>query len=278
MAHVKPPGGGLNALLRPVGRVTRLAIEPCSVPPTIWAETAGPAVLEAIMTIASPDIKEAYHITTGHSLVCTLKSDIKDGLKEAGERPGAWTRRLFKASEVVDAAIWYMFLASVGADALVDWTTMAYRVAGCTDITQRGSSDSPQGATVDSSGNGVETGFSWLTDNPLDPAFGASVQVRPGHNWGIFWHVEGVDLARNPVPMDARILDDDTGDVLDHFGGQMGKDGKAGPTIVWQKGTNLGSTIKSYSVYSHGTIATSHNEVFAGSGSYCHVYPRLFGG
>lgn len=267
--------GGIKNLQRPVGKLTRLAIEPCSVPPSIWIETSIPAIMSAIWTIIEPDLKETYHIATGHSLVCSFKQEIRMAAEESGGDIGEATRYVFRAAEWVDLAVWWLFLASVGADALYDWTSMAYRVTGCTGPQNRGSSDSPQGATTDITFDFTPSGFSWLTDDPLFPAFAPSVSVRPNHSWSIFWQSRGADVSGQTVPITAQIIEVASGTIIDSFEGQRDKTGKIAPAVVWNRGLNEHTILTEYSCIAWGMEATSHHEVFPFGPHFCHIFPLV---
>lgn len=264
---------GIKALQRPVGGLTKLYHVPCSVPPSLWLETSIPAIVNAVWTVLSPDLKEAYHIAVGQSLVCSLKSEIREATELGGGELGEATRFLFRAAEWADLAVWWLFLASVGADGFLDWTSMAYELAGCTGPSGAQDSDNPQGGTTDNTDIENANGFSWLTNDPFKPAFAMNVFVEPNQSYGLFWSCSGQDVAGNRIPMTVITYELGTGIIIDNYQTQRGKDGKIPPAIAMARGRNNPNEAQIIGVLAWGNEATSHHEVFPLKPAAAHCFP-----
>lgn len=106
---------------------------PCTVTPTVWIETFLPAAVLAFFTVLTPDPKEAIRIAGGgKSWLKQLKVAFDDALAEEPLESYKGIKFLFEFAEGVDRAVWWLFLAGVAADFAIEWSTLAYRMSGCT--------------------------------------------------------------------------------------------------------------------------------------------------
>lgn len=260
--------GTIANLARSSGRLARIIVAPCSVPTVVWVESAFPALLKAIYSYESPDPKHVYHMVAGHSLICSLKQEIRNAREAAGAEEGEGLRFLFKLAETVDKAIWWLFLAGLGVDAFIDWTSMAYELAGCRGPDGSNSSDNPFGGIPDVTHAGDGNGLQWLTGNPETPSFGASVGVRPGHSFTLIWLCNGKDIHSKPAPITAEFRNETIGTVLDQHTGVLKGDHYEATTVAWQARNENNETCI-YSVNAWGSIITDSHLVLP-SGGFCH--------
>lgn len=106
---------------------------PCTVKPTVWIETFLPAAVLAFFTVLTPDAKEVIRIAGGgKSWLKQLKVAFDDALAEEPAESYKGLNFLFEFAEGIDKAVWYLFLAGVAADFAIEWSTLAYRMSGCT--------------------------------------------------------------------------------------------------------------------------------------------------
>lgn len=114
-----------------VDNITNLLFAPCDDPPSLWVTTGVPALLKAFTTILTPDFKEGYHKLVGQSLYHDWKQSIKDAHEEESVIGDGFRNFVFGMADKVDMASWYMFLAGVAEDGLLDWTSQVYKMANC---------------------------------------------------------------------------------------------------------------------------------------------------
>lgn len=114
--------------------IKRILYLPCDTPPSLWVEAGLPAVIKAIYSIASPDIKEAFHKVVGKSMVCSLKQEINVARQADSAIPEAVKRAVFKVAEWADMLVWYGFLASVALDGMLDWTSQILKFSACNGL------------------------------------------------------------------------------------------------------------------------------------------------
>lgn len=200
-----------------VGRILNMLWTPCDTTPSLWAEAAVPAALTALWTIIEPDPKELYHRAFGHSLVCSMKTAIVEASAEAPVMTDGSRRFLFRAAEWVDMSVWYMFLASVGSDMLIDWITSVYRMSGCIDdpYAHAGSGYAPFGACP-AGGKWGATAFDWWFDAwPYAPASPTLLELEPGDEGVICVAAQATDVHDIPCSFSTRIIIEQTGQIID---------------------------------------------------------------
>jgi hypothetical protein len=261
----------IPSLLRDVGALTRIFWIPCSAPASLWIEAAGPALIKAIYSVAEPDLKETYHQTVGQSLVCSIKQSITEAIEDAGGETTASDRFVFKVSEVVDEAIWTMFLAAIGADALIDWTSMVYRLQGCTNVKKWASSSDPIGGTSGSGQGTSANGLAWVTSDPSNPRITPNVEVLGNRKWFIAWGCGLADVGGVPVGCTSVLLNSSTNQVLDTHVQNVRPDGKVAKTIVFGSGVSPNdSAVHGYKVICWSQDPCPHNVAFPTHG-FCSI-------
>jgi len=199
-----------------VGNIRRMLVVPCGPEVSVWVELGIEAALVAMWTIEEPDEKEAYHKILGKSLVCSLKTEIRDAHKMSGGEEGPALRFLFRTAELVDKAVWKLFLAAVAADALILWSNMLNKQSGCKTPgnPNYGSGTGYTGALA-FGGPWQSMDYFFTAPSRFAPVSPASVVVRPGKNWICADSCGFHDAFNLQVATKARVINETSGDILD---------------------------------------------------------------
>lgn len=150
-----------------INALRKFLYSPCSITPQVWIETFLPAAVVAIFTVLTPDPKETIRILGGgKSWLKQVKVSFQDALAGEPLENYKGIRFLFEFAEGVDLAVWWLFLAGVAAEFLMDWSSMAFRMAGC-DATNRSLTSERRFALGNFEGDGTwyDAGL-WTEINP----------------------------------------------------------------------------------------------------------------
>lgn len=208
----------LPSAFNKLNKVIDLLKIPCSAPPSVWATMALPAAIRAAWTIALPDFKEGYHQIFGKSVVCEFKTEITEAKSlDPALSDGAYNF-LFRSAEWVDLAVWYLFLAEVGEDALLDWVSTVYKMEHCIrdPSAALGTGSAPYGGVY---GNGAwsSTAFVWFFDDPeWSPVSDTTIVLNPGDTGWIRGAIGATDILGAPVPLITRTVIQETGVQLSY--------------------------------------------------------------
>jgi hypothetical protein len=234
-------------LISDVGAILRFISLPCASDPMLYVEAAVPALLKAFWEIASPDPKEVYHKVWGQSFVCSLKQTMVEAREFAGQEPAFYERALFSIAEIVDMAIWYLFLADVGEDALINWGSQIIQLSGCFDHTHKIKSGPMWlGGIYDATGPWAIS-CSVVDGSDIVPM---AVTIPPGRS-GFVGGAFQYNTFANPFPqaVESRVIAYDPFDQayhyqLDYTRSPVRKNGQIGKAIAFQKFKNgTGRTI-----------------------------------
>jgi len=125
----------ISSDIKKINTLVRLSQMPCQVPPLVWAETFLPAAIKAVYSFIEFNPYNVVKARAGrpgiHGLgnilpkLPTVEPLLKDGLGKAlWEITGKW-------DEIGN----YFFLAELALTGAIEWTTLAYRKAGCLGTT-----------------------------------------------------------------------------------------------------------------------------------------------
>jgi hypothetical protein len=230
-----------------VGTIKRIFQIPCAIDPSLYVETGVLSLIKAFGTVISPDLKEAFHMIGGRSLVCHIKGSIIEASEISQADQGPATRFLFKASEFIDLAVWDLFLMSVAAEGLMNWHSQLLKYAGCTNKTNpnNGSGSAYVGAVSD---DGVWQGcdFSFPNYSKYGPAGPAQIIVDPGHTGTCSASVQYKDFGGKPVSTNSRIWSSGRAGQFDFDTNADGGDSSSRRTHVWWSG--VASTLDSTTI------------------------------
>lgn len=227
----------LTVLENEIGKLTKFLWLPCAIDPLIALEAAVPALIDAFIDFNSPDLRHQYEqLNNGRSLQCDIKGLIKDAARERGGEVTRTTRYIFRSVEFVDRAIWWLFVADVVAEGLVNWTSMAMQLQGCKGLHAGNSSTQGLGAT---NGGGIfdanlSNGFQWVQDQPPFEDFAAQIDVPAGHEGHIAWEVVG-KIGNIPCGMIAKITRISDGSIIDEHKAPVSPSGVPAHAVVFMK-------------------------------------------
>lgn len=211
--------GIIPIAINQVNSFKRILALPCAIPPIIYAEAAYEAVITLLYSFFEPDAREFYHQIRGNSLLC----DYKTALKETGvvppEAESRATRFAFKAFEAFDRSIWYLFLAQILNDALLDFESQILHLKQCPTGQSRyvGSGPFFFGALHDD-GTYSTCDFSAAPGSIYYPVFTSELAfVPPGKAWTLAGSMRFHTFEGFPAPVSARIIDKTNRRVLDSY-------------------------------------------------------------
>jgi hypothetical protein len=196
-----------------INRLVKWYYYPCAISPLVYVETALPALMKAFFTFNRPDVKHIVHQATGHSWLCSLKSEVNELHEAEGAPVSEVTRGAFAFIEATDVLSWYAFIAGVTVDGLANWTSAAMHMSPCNP---HPGANYASGA--DSIGGWPQTG-DWQIGpiwGPHGEGAGPSVDVPPKGFGAVAGNSGYVALGgMTPVPANMRTVWLDTGEVLD---------------------------------------------------------------
>ena len=118
-------------VVRPIGKVLRALFEPCLPTPMMFIETALPAACMVLFSVAKPVWKQDIKLLTGKSWLKHMKGVVGDVDVANPTFMQGNLKFLFELAEIVDKAVWWMFIASMAKDFFFDWTSLAMQMGGC---------------------------------------------------------------------------------------------------------------------------------------------------
>lgn len=241
-----------------VNALKKFLYTPCTVTPTVWVETFLPAALIAFFTVLTPDPKETIRIAGGgKSWLKQVKIAFDDALAgEAVEEQSA-IKFMFEFAEGIDKAVWWLFLAGVTAEFAMEWSTLAYRLSGCT-TSSREVTQELKWMTGDFPGDGTWTdaGIWQEITPPTGHLVGAVAFIAAGAGVAIATSLRAKNSATNEaIGFSFRWIDIATGETvissnLNHIDAIAGnfnmsidlqiQGGPTGRTLVLQVACNAG--------------------------------------
>lgn len=116
-----------------IGRIIDLWSDPCAPTPEIWAKALWGATPTALLTAAKPELVDID--------IPSRRPRPRKGLRGAAAAALKLTDnivsvpvprwRAFQAFELSELAGFYLFLASIAEDAIINWMSLAYEYQGC---------------------------------------------------------------------------------------------------------------------------------------------------
>jgi hypothetical protein len=116
-----------------VGKIHSVLMVPCAAPPQIWVKAMAPALLTAFITLIPAGWKNDIKMATGKSWLKHLRIYVRDADIVTPSFYDGALETMFELAEWADKSVWYMFLASVTLDFLLDWTSLVWEMAGCAE-------------------------------------------------------------------------------------------------------------------------------------------------
>jgi hypothetical protein len=192
---------------------------PCAIPPGLYIETALPALFSLLWTYFEPDWRELIHQATGKSVLCRIKGGMEDTQLIPPKETSKATRFYFKATEWADVSTWYLFLAEIVNDSLLQWLSLLIKMSGC-DKTYSpwvGSGPFFFGALHDD-GTWSTCDFDAQAGSVWYPVWTSQcIRVPPGKSWTLACSMGFHYFDGNPAAVSARIWNRTHNIVLDSY-------------------------------------------------------------
>lgn len=182
-----------------IGQIIRILYIPCATTPKVWLLAAGNPAMKAYWSFREPVVKTEIKMVTKKSWVKIarqLLEDAEEALPEAVEAGGMF---LLDIAEVVDASLWYLFLAGLAADFLFDWCSAVWTMEGCdpNKSVVLLNADTPRGALFE--GDAWQVAGIWIERQPsVDPYRAPEVYVPPFNFAWISFHMQWTGFLGSP--------------------------------------------------------------------------------
>jgi hypothetical protein len=236
------------------GQLLRLLTSPCNPSAQFWIEASVPFALSVFAaTVFYPDIKHVYHELTGEAI---LSSGVRAplGYSKGGEGftrsvnqlfgggeynfgggASAGLRTLGTAVSIFDAFNYYAWFAAMLDEKAMDWSTLAYEMAGCLPNTSRYSIDGiwNNGACNLNVWNNPGD-FSYV-DPIVGPTLTGCAVYVPYGTWDAFvaCSADYYYLDAAPAPTGMRIVRSDTNFIEDYDENDFDESGNLIPAAAW---------------------------------------------
>ena len=274
-------------------QITRIMPVPCAPSPLLWVETAVPAFCWAFLASQSFDFKELVHISTGKSWLQHVKSQVpvtETTFRQFGRKMvtedvevekvvnstvGKAGRTFFKFAEGFDMAAYWIFIASIATEGLIEWHSLAYRMAGCRDDVRAGSwsSGSPSGGCGVNAWGGA--GYWQVDSGPYSPGTYPFAVIPPGSQGYLAVSLWAHTLLGIPLSVGTRIINQHTGDVYDSHTALAVPGGSAPYSSVWYHHKNYGDNDVVLIAQSYTSPPDSSTSALIGGGQASGgVYPN----
>lgn len=260
-----------------LGNIKRILVNQCDIPISAYVEAGVDAVGGMLASIVSPDPKELYHAVRGHSALCDLKGFLNNMEFIPPEEDSFATRYFFRNLEQYDVATWWMFLASVAHEGLINFTSQAIRIDGCgyKENPKSGPGNFYLGAVHDT-GEFNEMEFEFPAFSQFYPVFSSQVYAYAGEQFSISGSAKFTDFYNTPVPSASRIVRKSDGMVMDYdecdpYGTKPRKS-----SHVWYSGQSQTDTLEQYSLewaYTGG-IPLPTGQAFPNHDAHIYIYGR----
>jgi hypothetical protein len=197
-----------------LGKIIKMLSYGCGPSWQIWVKAAEPAALRLFWSLLPTDWKSEVKLATGKSWLKHVKGVMREGEEVLPDVLTAAGEAVFTIAEVVDQLAWWVYIASVIGDFLIEWSTLAFQMApgdpGSCAFVLKG----------DNAFGGTSFGAPWLPGASFhetwpDPTqlIGSLHSCGPGQTLWMNVYYEGWnDDVR--VAIDIQIVDLDTGEVL----------------------------------------------------------------
>src|SRR5277367_6979369 len=198
-----------------IGKVKSMLFLPCANPPQLWVSTFIPAAISAVSTLLTPDNKELVRLATGKSWLKNLKTVVREATVDEGTAYDGALKTFFRLTEYADAASWYFFLTSIGADFLADWTSLTYKVSGCQPAQKSWTTAGGLPVGIFNADGNWATSVAFTESNPtpgqpLATLVSVAYSQKCYYNLAIVWHTN------NPLIADVewKVQNVNTGEVV----------------------------------------------------------------
>lgn len=202
-----------------VGYGKKLTIISCAVTPMVIFEAAGLAAIQCFISFEGPNLKQDIKDVTGGSWLHNIKEYMIEADAVEADINAYGVRALFEVAEVVDALVWWVFLASVLAEFLIEWSTQINRIGHCVPTPGEYWVDGRDAESV------LVPDFVWRpacafynceTNQGTHVDVGSTHTINKGQEITLVCAQLWGDVANHPQQVQQRVIRDATGEQLDY--------------------------------------------------------------
>jgi len=195
----KNPYAGIP-ILGKINRIIKLIEMPCGPSYDIFVETFAPAAFKALIAYVSPGKLEIVRFRQGRgSSPCGFKQLFDAEAEEIPAYQQAGVRFIIRLIGLAERALFYWMLIDIAEEFVINWTTLAYKRAGCDIPLVRGPCKLSNGLASPLS-TPTHTVIRWDTVE-YDPAHWASAPPRytiEPDTFGAFNVLAGISVDNGP--------------------------------------------------------------------------------
>lgn len=116
-----------------IGQVYQILAQPCQPEPSLWVQAFWTGVPKAIWSIVKPDPTDYLTERFGsvHSRKRKRRFNIDDIMETKFPVGKGWGWAAWQGTRLLERVGWYLLIADVTTEFLVNWTSTAYLWAGC---------------------------------------------------------------------------------------------------------------------------------------------------
>lgn len=257
--------GIISPTKKTINGLKRVLALPCATPPGVYVETALEALASILWSLYSPDFKEAYHQLTGHSLLCSAKGVLKHSTVIPPKETSAATRFFFSSAEWFDRATWYIFIAQIINDSLIDWESQLIALSKCRDgLSPLVASGTWFFGAIHDDGEWGTEDYTAQAGSIYYPVWGSGpLIVKPGKAYSIACSQGFHNFEGESVPVSARIINKTHNVLLDSYSVTKDQAQGAAKTHVWIDTRNeTVDTIHVYCEWSYTGDPLTDHEAF----------------
>lgn len=214
-----------------INKLGKMLAYPCTPSVQVWATTLLPTLINLFVTDEKPDWKTLVKLGSGKSWLKTLRQYAEDVEEVDATFSVGDLEFFFEVAEIVDASIWYLFVAEILAETFIKWSSLAYSATGCTADRKANTIAGIAPSDTLAMTNTWVVGPLWRQTTPHD-SFGmsSSFNVPPGSSASLSGSLTAKGLLTNkPQAIGIRVVNNTTGENLGEFNmtGAQANDGGA---------------------------------------------------
>lgn len=209
---------------------------PCAPTPMLWVEATVFAAWTLFWSVIEPVWKQDVKLVTGKSWL----KNLKQYAYEAEESPYSFFDdsliMLFEVAEWADAAVFWVWIASIGIDGLMNTCTLAYQLAGCDPLSASCTivGKSPFGGWSFEQYGKWADGPAWIEQYPVHGAPMSSTLIMPANASGsIAASLTVRSIGGGFATCTTRVVDPDSGEIIGTGSPQPGADNDAQASMSW---------------------------------------------
>lgn len=210
------------AIQIPIGFGQSITIYPCAPSIPVIFEGLEAASAKLFLSLISPSWKTDVKWLTGGTWLHDIREVMLDAeLIDPVLIDATGTRALFLVADFVDTFAWWMFVAGLTVEFLMDWTTQVWQMSGCLPDPKRYWLESKNCNAVFRADGQWREAMSFTncrTSDGITTNFGSPFSVFEGTSFSLVWTCVWGDVSGNVQPAVQRVIRGSDDMVLDTGG------------------------------------------------------------